>query len=81
MVMSKKRWLQKAIKRPGAATEWCKRRGYSGATCECLRKMLRIGEQRNDRTLIGRATLGMRLKGCSGVKGKIAKKRKRSKKK
>ena len=74
-----KKWLQKAIKRPGAATEWCKRRGYRGATCTCLREMLRIGKKRNDRKLISRATLGMRLKGCSGVRGTITKKRKKKK--
>ena len=29
---SKKRWIQGAIKRPGAFSSWAKRQGYSGAT-------------------------------------------------
>jgi len=79
--MAKKKWVQKAIKRPGAATAWCKKRGYAGSTCQCLQRMLNEGKRRNDRTLISRATLGMRLKGCSGVSGVIRKRGKRGRKK
>ncbi len=33
---SNKKWMQRAVKKPGAFTEWCKRRGYSGVTAQCI---------------------------------------------
>jgi len=31
-----KKWIQKAIKRPGAFTAWCKAHGYGGVTQACI---------------------------------------------
>jgi len=31
-----KKWIQKAVKRPGAFTKWCKSRGYKGVTSACI---------------------------------------------
>lgn len=31
-----KKWIQEAIKNPGAFTEYCKRKGYKGVTKECI---------------------------------------------
>ncbi len=33
-----KKWIQKAIKRPGAFTRWCKRQGFNGVTSACIAK-------------------------------------------
>jgi len=32
------KFIQKAIKKPGAFTEWCKRQGFDGVTSECIRR-------------------------------------------
>lgn len=58
--------LQKAIKRPGRMTEWCKKHGYASATCSCLQKAKAMAQKKGDRSLLGAATLGLRLKGCRG---------------
>jgi len=70
--------LKKAIKRPGRMTEWCKRHGYGSATCSCLKKAKQVAQQKKDRSLLSAANLGMRLKGCGGMKlDKRGRKRKR----
>jgi len=66
--MATKKWIQKVIKRPGRMRRWCKARGYPGATCQCLRSALSIAKKRGDKSLAGAARLGLRLKGCPGVK-------------
>jgi len=32
----KKLWIKEAIKKPGAFTQWCIRRGYKGVTAQCI---------------------------------------------
>ena len=66
---SDKRWIQKAIKKPGAFTEWCRRRGYSGVTQACIEE----GKRSKNPTVRRRAYLAETLR-------KIAKKRKKKKK-
>jgi len=43
----KKRWIQKVVNSPnfkkGSFTAWCKRQGFGGVTCECIRKGLKQG--------------------------------------
>lgn len=33
-----KKWIAKAVKRPGAFTAWCKKQGFKGVTAECIAK-------------------------------------------
>ena len=35
----KKKWIQDAIRKPGAFTRYCKRRGYKGVTQECIEEV------------------------------------------
>lgn len=62
----KKKWIQEAIKKPGAFTEWCKRQGFSGVTKECIE----MGKRSSNPTTRRRAVLAETLK-------KLAKKRKK----
>ncbi len=64
--MAKRKWIQQAIKNPGAFTEWCLRQGFSGATKECIEK----GKRSSNPTTRRRAYLAETLK-------KLAKKRKK----
>ena len=32
----KKKWIQSAISSPGSFTKWCKSKGHSGVTGECI---------------------------------------------
>jgi len=64
------RWIQRAIKKPGAFTEWCRRRGYSGVTQACIEE----GKRSKDPTTRRRAVLAETLR-------KISKKRKKRRKK
>jgi hypothetical protein len=66
-VAKKKKWIQEAIKKPGAFTEWCKRRGYSGVTKECIEE----GKRSSNSTTRRRAYLAETL-------SKLSKKRKKS---
>lgn len=66
----KEKWIQKAIKNPGAFTQWCKRQGYSGVTKECIEK----GKQSPNPTTRRRAYLAEILR-------KLSKKRKKKKEK
>ena len=34
------KWIQKAVKKKGAFTAYCKRKGYKGVTKECIREGL-----------------------------------------
>ncbi len=36
-----KKWIQKAVKKPGRFTAWCKRQGFSGPTKACIAKAKR----------------------------------------
>ena len=59
--MSKKkkdrRWIQKAIKRPGAFRAWCRRRGYEKVTKACIDE----GKRSADPTIRRRAVLAETL--------------------
>ena len=61
-----KKWIQNAIKHPGAFTEWCKKRGYSGVTEACIQEGLRS----KNPTIRRRAILARTLK-------RLAKRRKK----
>jgi hypothetical protein len=65
--MAKKKWIQEAIKKPGAFTEWCKRRGYSGVNQKCIEE----GKRSPNPTTRRRAYLAETLR-------KLAKRRKKS---
>ena len=58
----KRKWIQRAIKRPGAMTEWCKQRGYDGVTDGCLAEAKAVARKRKDKTLMGRAVLAERFR-------------------
>jgi len=62
----KKKWIQQAIKKPGAFTEWCRRQGFSGATKACIEK----GKRSSNPTIRRRAYLAETLK-------RLAKRRKK----
>ncbi|MEM2174019.1 MAG: hypothetical protein QXI58_00140 [Candidatus Micrarchaeia archaeon] len=55
---NKKRWIQKAIKRPGAFREYCIRKGYTGVTKECIEE----GKKSKDPTVRRRAILAETLR-------------------
>lgn len=38
MAKRKKLWIQRAVKKPGRFTAWCKRNGFSGPTMACIAK-------------------------------------------
>jgi len=64
-------WVSGLKLRKGRMTRACRRMGYGSATCECLRKIKAKGGPSAKRAAI----LGMRFKGCSGVKGPIGRKK------
>ncbi len=57
----KKNWIQQAIKKPGAFTEWCRRQGFSGVTRECIEK----GKRSSNPTTRRRAVLAETLRKLS----------------
>jgi len=63
----KRRWIQEAIKKPGAFTEWCRRQGFSGVTRECIE----MGKRSSNPTTRRRAYLAETLK-------RLSKKRRKS---
>jgi hypothetical protein len=68
--IAKEKWIQKAIKRKGAFREYCKRKGYTKVTKECIEE----GKRSKDPTIRRRAILAETLM-------KMRKKRKSNKKK
>lgn len=60
--MAENRWIQKAIKKPGAFTAWCKRQGFSGATESCIEKAIAVAKRTGNKTLLRRAYLARTLK-------------------
>ena len=67
--MAKKKeekWIQKAIKKPGAFKEYCKRKGYKGVTEKCIQEALKSPDPKTR----ARARLAKTLK-------KLAKRRKK----
>ena len=51
--MANKKWIQGAVKKPGAFTAWCKQQGFGGVTQSCIDK----GKQSNNVTIKRRANL------------------------
>ena len=39
----KKKWIQSAIKKPGAFTAYCKGKGYEGVTGACISEGIKAG--------------------------------------
>jgi len=66
MARNKKKWIQKAIKKPGSFTDWCKKRGYRGATAGCIEEGMR---SRNP-TIRRRASLARTLRDMNKKKRK-----------
>jgi len=66
MAKKKEKWIQEAIKKPGAFTQWCKRQGYEGVTQECIEK----GKKSDNITIRRRAILAETLR-------RLAKRRKK----
>ena len=64
--MADKKWMQKAVKHPGAFTAWCKRKGYSGVTQACINE----GKRSKNPTIRRRAVLAETFR-------KVAKRRKK----
>ena len=64
--MIQKKWIQGAVKHPGAFTAWCKRQGYSGVTQACINK----GKKSKNPTIRRRAVLAETFR-------KMAKRRKK----
>lgn len=57
----KEKWIREAIKKPGAFTRYCKRKGFSGVTEACIRMGLR---SKNPKTR-ARARLARTLRALS----------------
>ena len=38
-----RKWIQKAIKKPGAFTAYCKGKGYEGVTSACIQEGIKAG--------------------------------------
>lgn len=64
-----KKWIQKAIKKPGSFTAYCKSKGYSGVTSACIEE----GKKSKNPTIRKRAVLAETLR-------KLSRKKKKSKK-
>ncbi len=56
--MKDKSWIQKAIKKPGAFTEWCKRQGFDGVTEKCIE----LGCKDKNKKIRARACLAKTLR-------------------
>ena len=59
--MSKK-WVQKAVKRPGRMMKWCKSHGYKGVTMSCLQEAKAVAKKRDNKSLAAAAQLAIRFK-------------------
>ena len=57
-----KKWIQKAVKRPGAFTAWCKAHGFDGVTDSCIAQAKKIAKKRKDKKLMGQANLAKRFR-------------------
>lgn len=69
---SQNKWVQKAIKHPGAFTAWCKRHGFSGATEGCITEAIRVAKRTGNKTLLRRAVLARTLKKMASKRRKSA---------
>jgi len=65
----KKKWIQGAVKKPGAFTAYCKRQGYGGVTNACIAKGLKSRSRKTRQ----RASFAKKMR-------KIGKRRKRKRK-
>ena len=46
MAKKKTKWMQGAVKRPGAFTSFCKSKGFGGVTEDCISYALKHGSPR-----------------------------------
>lgn len=60
----KKKFIQKAIKKPGSFTNWCKSKGFDGVTNECIE----LGLKSDNKTIQARAKLARALRGIAKKK-------------
>jgi len=58
MARKKKKWIGKAINKPGSFTKWCKQEGFSGVTSLCIAK----GKKSKNPTTRRRANLASTLR-------------------
>jgi len=56
--VAKKKWIQSAVKKPGAFTNWCKKQGYKGVTSACIAE----GKRSKNPTTRRRANLAATLR-------------------
>jgi len=61
--MAKKRkWIQRAVKRPGAFTAWCKKHGFSGPTKACIVYAKKVAKKTGNKSLMGQALFAQKAK-------------------
>jgi len=56
------KWIQKAIKRPGAFTEWCEKHGFRGASFSCIEEAIKRAKKTGNDRLLRQAYLARTLK-------------------
>ena len=61
-----KKWMQKAVKRPGAFTAWCKRHGYGSATHACIAHARKVAKKTGNTRLGRQAVLARTFKKHGG---------------
>lgn len=54
ILAKEKKWIQKAIKKPGAFKAYCKSKGFKGVTAECIRAGLKAGGKTAKRAALAR---------------------------
>ena len=57
---TKRKWIQGAIKKPGAFTAYCKGKGYEGVTEACINEAITAGGKVAKRAHLARTLRGMR---------------------
>ena len=61
------KWIQKAIKKPGSFTKYCKSKGYKGVTSACIAEGIKAGGKTARRARLAK-TLKHGLKKPGGAK-------------
>ena len=55
-----RKWIQKAIKKPGAFTRYSKRKGYKGVTEASIEAGIKVGGKTAKRARLARTLRGMK---------------------
>ncbi len=58
----KRKWIQKAIKRPGRITRLCQQMGHKKVTEACLEKLKKRAKKTGDRSLMSAVNLAKRFR-------------------